>query len=166
MKKGFTLIELLVVVLIIGILSAVALPQYRLAVAKAHYVELMTLGKSIKDAQEIYYMANGEYATDFESLDIQLPSSFVLVNDNSKAQNATTGTFVYLYHNSSKVAAGNYRKLCNNYEIYLDHGGGEKGRSFCFASNSQNCATTSNLGNAVCRAVTGKPDSGGLYYFD
>ena len=72
-KAGFTLIELLVVVLIIGILSAVALPQYRIAVEKARYVQLITVADSLADAQRVYYMANGTYATDLNDLDVSFP---------------------------------------------------------------------------------------------
>lgn len=70
-KQGFTLIELLVVVLIIGILSAVALPQYQKAVAKSRFTQLQTAAKSLKDAMEVYYMANGNYPSHWSELDIE-----------------------------------------------------------------------------------------------
>ena len=69
-KQGFTLIELLVEVLNIGILAAIAVPQYKLAVAKSKYVQLMVMGNSIWQAEKMYYLANGKYTSNLNELDM------------------------------------------------------------------------------------------------
>ena len=72
-KQAFTLIELLVVVLIIGILAAVALPQYQKAVEKSKATQAITLLKSVYQAAKAYQLASGEWPTTIDELGLDIP---------------------------------------------------------------------------------------------
>ena len=74
-SKGFTLIEMLVVVLIIGILAAIALPQYRKTVEKAKVSEALMNIKAIEDTMHRYILVNGfpserTFFKDFADIDL------------------------------------------------------------------------------------------------
>ena len=88
--KGFTLIELLVVVLIIGILGAVALPQYQKAVLKNKLARLKPLVTTLARAAEQYYMEHGQYPTRFSNLEITIPTPL-----RSERESSTKESYFY-----------------------------------------------------------------------
>ena len=61
------------VVLIIGILAAIAVPQYQVAVMKSRAVELFVNVKAARQASDVYYMANGTRPTSWLDLDVSIP---------------------------------------------------------------------------------------------
>ena len=123
MKKGFTLIELLVVVLIIGILTSVAMPQYRKSVMRAEMVEGLTNGKTIYDSAIRYKSVNGEVPTSFTNLDV----GFIGTED-SNSSSFDDGNFIYSLHGTyvsaenQKVLEGQKYTLIFEYPIVSEEG--------------------------------------------
>jgi len=111
MKKGFTLIELLVVVLIIGILSAVALPQYTKAVEKARLTEGLQNTKVLRDVIDMYLLENGGY-----------PSSIVYMKDimTVELQGGEWGANGDEYSYRTKNFEY-YRPYCSNSGCYIEN---------------------------------------------
>jgi prepilin-type N-terminal cleavage/methylation domain-containing protein len=137
-KNGFTLIELLVVVVIIGILAAIALPKYQLAVAKSRMSEAIVILKNIKQAADNYEMATNKKPESFKDLDIALP------NCNADFTSCSSNAVIYTISIASSYIFA-----------YL------KGRRLFLERNLNNnilwCAFPINdsFGRKVCEAISG-----------
>ena len=148
---GFTLIELLVVVLIIGILTAVALPKYEIAVEKSRAVEGITLARNIALANQAYYMANGTWAEDINDLDLEFPGEDVVTGGvNSKNTKnfscRATGAEVEGYISVCRRKGPKY-----TYAIaYLQS---EPSQALCVPGDPYGDAETNKV---MCRALTNK----------
>ena len=86
MKEGFTLIELLVVVLIIGILAAIAVPQYQFAIDKARVAPYVQHVQTAVRSEQVIYMAEGAYTNQFDVLDTGLTKMCKTLNGTCRNQ--------------------------------------------------------------------------------
>lgn len=156
MKKsgGFTLIELLLVVLIIGILAAVALPEYRVAVEKSRMVQQIALVNAIAKAEELYYLANGEFSFDLDALDIEYPKGCSFYGTDKTWVGCGKYSVNFLHGRGSNVHGSNGERWNQGtlfYERVLDVGprASEAVKEYCHAK------TEDKIANQVCKSMGG-----------
>ncbi len=160
-RQAFTLIELLVVILIIGILAAVALPQYQMAVLKSRFTQAKAVVNALAQAQEVYYLANGTYSHSYDDLDIDTPAYKEETENISDGINRPHRIFSWGACTLWQVDVVSCRVGDVLYEKYYDHSA-KPGVTLCSVYNTD----LSSNENKLCKSETGKtaPETTGDNY--
>ena len=154
-NKAFTLIEILVAVLIIGILAAIAVPQYQMVVGKTRLTELKSVIRNIYYAEQRYYLLNNSYPTSIDDLDISFDvkskSTYTITNTGEKGYRfiLSNGTDCDMWYNT--ILCG--REICGQrITIYAYRDKPKKQMCAVFGGTDPN-----TLANELCRKETGHP---------
>ena len=141
LSKGFTLIELLVVVLIIGVLAAVALPQYMKTLEESRASEAVQVLSSVRRDQERYYLSNLEYTNDWDKLDVSFPLTFVNATQRKSLYfdyTLITGpTYNYITAYRGSGGQNKYR-----FELYYERAGSNSRKFACVPQKSYDFVCT------------------------
>jgi type IV pilus assembly protein PilE len=101
-NKGFTLVEVMVTVAIIGIITAIALPQYRGYVMRARVTEAFSALGGLQPSLEQYWSNNRTYVDFDKAADKRMPAS--TVNFSYALTNPTTTSFTLTATGQGKMA--------------------------------------------------------------
>lgn len=145
---GFTLIELLAVVLMIGILTAIGLPQYRKSVQRAEAVEGLVNLKTIFDAAKRYKSANSEAPLRLRGLDVQF------FDGDPDSSTPTIGNFIYRFKTdyiaACRVDGKGNSTYSDTYCILMHYNENINGKHY---RDLVNCNSASAKWNYVCESL-------------
>lgn len=169
-QTGFTLMELLVVMLIIGILTSIAIPQYQKAVERSRASQALTVLKSFNQAATAYYLATHTYPTSFDVL--ALDSSWRPAEPNERwstvagaGEARSNGEWclqLYSHPSGRSVYMGRLKGKYRGAGFVMSHTStsASAGKPFCAERHSQGIIFQGAKGDYCKKVMDGTDDTG------